>query len=415
MPAVAGWYHCSVKPVKRSVGRSAIAAAAYRLGESLDDHRLGETYDYTRRSGVLTAFTVAPDHAPDWVYDPETLWNRAEAAENRINSQIAREYELALPSAVSADEREGIARSFAQKLVDRYGVAVTVAVHEPSRYGDDRNYHAHILSTTREMGSQGLGKKTSILDDRKTGPQEVTYLRQYAADLINDALERAGVDERVDARSFEARGIDREATEHLGPTAAELEREGKSSERGERNREIEEANRKADERVEELAALDAEIAEEQRRLLDERFGPPEEIEQDIPDPDPTGAADGGDCHDRVLSDEEKREARSAFEPDATAPDADTGRELSNEEKLRARDSIEDAETTDRRIGTCEIRHEGLGLPWWQHVAVFMTRLGEHVMEHVIEPAVEAAQDAWQRFVEWRRGDIDRDDGPGFDR
>ena len=117
--------------------------------------RLGETYDYTRRSGVVTAFTVAPDHAPDWVHDPETLWNRAEAAENRINSQVAREYEIALPSAVSADEREGIARSFAQGLVDRYGVAVMVAVHEPSRYGDDRNWHVHVLSTTRRHGGGG--------------------------------------------------------------------------------------------------------------------------------------------------------------------------------------------------------------------------------------------------------------------
>jgi hypothetical protein len=164
------------------------------------------------------------------------------------------------------------------------------------------------------MGAEGLGKKTRILDDRKTGPQEVTYLRQYAATLINDALERAGVDERVDARSFEARGIDREATEHLGPTASEMEREGQASERGDRNREIEEANREMDELVEELVALDAEIAAEEQRLLDERYGHPEEIEQDTLDPEPPpSATDGGDPHDRILSEEEKREARSAFE------------------------------------------------------------------------------------------------------
>jgi MobA/MobL family len=107
MSAVAGWYHCSVKPVSRSAGRSAVAAAAYRLGESLHDRQLGETYDYTRRSGVMTAFTVAPLNAPDWVHDPEALWNAAEAAETRINSQVAREYELALPSSVGADAREG--------------------------------------------------------------------------------------------------------------------------------------------------------------------------------------------------------------------------------------------------------------------------------------------------------------------
>jgi hypothetical protein len=412
MPAVAGWYHCSVKPVKRSVGRSAVAAAAYRLGECLHDQRLGETYDYTRRSGVVTAFTVAPDQAADWVHDPETLWNRAEAAETRINSQVAREYELALPSSVSSDEREGIARSFAQGLVNRYGVAVTVAIHEPSRYGDDRNFHAHILSTTRKVGPEGFGEKTRVLDDRKTGPQEILFVRQYAAELINDALERAGVDERVDHRSFEARGIDREPTEHLGPTASELEREGKASDKGERNREITEANRKIDELVEELAVIDAQIVAEEERLLEERFGRAEDVEADISDAEPSGAA--GDRQDSPLTDEEKREARSAIEPEATPADAEVEPVLLDEDKCAARDAIADAAETDRQIGTGEIPHGGLGMPWWQRVAVFMNRLGEQVMEHVIEPAVEAVQDAWQRLVERQRG-IDRDDGPGFDR
>jgi hypothetical protein len=413
MPAVAGWYHCSVKPVKRSVGRSAVAAAAYRLGECLHDQRLGETYDYTRRSGIVTAFTVAPDQAPDWVHDPETLWTRAEAAETRINSQVAREYELALPSAVSADEREGVARSFAQGLVNRYGVAVTVAIHEPSRYGDDRNFHAHILSTTRKVGPEGFGEKTRVLDDRKTGPQEILFVRQYAAELINDALERAGLDERVDARSFEARGIDREPTEHLGPTASELEREGKPSERGDRNREITEANRKIDELVEELTALDAEIAAEEERVLEERFGRAEDVEADVSDVESSGSSGGG-RQDGPPTDEEKREARSAIEPDAAPSDARAEPVLADEDKRAARDAIADAAETDRHIGTGEIPHGGLGMPWWQRVAVFMTRLGEHVMEHIVEPAIEAAQDAWQRFTEWQ-DDLDRDDGPGFDR
>src|ERR1700688_4816938 len=302
MPAVAGWYHCSVKPVSRSVGRSAVAAAAYRLGDCLHDERLGETYDYTRRSGIVKGVTGVADKAPDWVHDPETLWSRAEAAETRINSQVAREYELALPSAVSADEREGIARSFAQGLVNRYGVAATVAIHEPSRYGDDRNFHAHILSTTRKIGPEGFGEKTRVLDDRKTGPQEIVFVRQYAAELINDALERAGLDERVDARSFEARGIDREPTEHLGPTASELERQGKASDKGDRNREITEANRKIDELVDELAVIDAESAAEEERLLEERFGRAEDVETDVSDVESPGSAGGGG-QDGPLTDE----------------------------------------------------------------------------------------------------------------
>ena len=103
--------------------------------------------------------------------------------------------------------------------------------------GDDRNYHAHILFTTREMTPEGLGKKTRVLDDRKTGPQEVAKLRELAADIINKSLAAANSDIRVDHRSFKERGIEREPTTHLGPAASEMERRGEQTERGDINRE----------------------------------------------------------------------------------------------------------------------------------------------------------------------------------
>jgi hypothetical protein len=213
---VADFYHCSVKPISRSAGRSAVAAAAYRIGESLHDERTDITHDYTRRKGVEESFIIAPANAPDWTNDPERLWNAAEAAENRCNSRTAREAELALPHEVGMKGREQITRDFAEHLADRYGVAVMVALHEPSKHGDDRNYHAHILFTTRRMNGDGLGEKTRELDDKKTGVAEILHIREYAADLINDALEKTGSGERVDHRSFKDRGIDQEPTEHLG-------------------------------------------------------------------------------------------------------------------------------------------------------------------------------------------------------
>ncbi len=206
MAAVATWYHCSLKALSRSDGRSAVASAAYRLGEKLMDERYAKVQDYSRRKGIEFAFSVAPADAPAWAFNPERLWNEAELAETRINSRLAREVELALPSFLSTDELLAIVREFAQALVDRYGVAVTAAGHEPGK-GDDRNYHAHILFTTREMTAEGLGKKTRILDDKKTGPQEVESLRQLAAEVINRHLSAAHSDIRVDHRSFEVRAL----------------------------------------------------------------------------------------------------------------------------------------------------------------------------------------------------------------
>ena len=41
-------FHCATKPIARSSGRSAVAAAAYRSGDCLVDERQGLEHDYTR-------------------------------------------------------------------------------------------------------------------------------------------------------------------------------------------------------------------------------------------------------------------------------------------------------------------------------------------------------------------------------
>jgi len=149
-------YHLSVKAISRSAGRSVVAAAAYRAGQELTDERQGLTHDYTRKQGVEDAFIVAPDGA-DWAQDRNALWNAAEAAEKRKDAKTGREYELALPAELGAGERKELARDFARELVARYGVVADVAIHEPGREGDNRNHHAHILTTTRTAGGGWSG------------------------------------------------------------------------------------------------------------------------------------------------------------------------------------------------------------------------------------------------------------------
>ncbi len=272
----ADWYHCSLKPVSRSAGQSVVAAAAYRLGERLHDERYQTVHDYTQKRGVEHTFTVAPVDAPAWAHEPEALWNAAERAETRKNSTLAREVELALPSMLEPADRQQIAEQFAGELVERYNVAVSVAIHEPGRRGDDRNYHAHILFTTREMTPEGLGKKTRVLDDRKTGPQEVTKLREVAADIINEHLAAAHADIRVDHRSFKDRGIEREPTTHLGPAATEMER------RGDLNRLAMQTNRDTEQNAILLAerdALDKAIETERERISSPPADPEDALER----------------------------------------------------------------------------------------------------------------------------------------
>lgn len=220
-------FHLSVKTVSRSTGRSSVAAAAYRTGDTLTNERDGRQHDYANRTGVDESFIIAPAGC-EWAHDRSTLWNAAERAENRSNSVTAREYVLALPAELDAKERAALARAFASAVVERYGVAADVALHAPSAGGDDRNYHAHILTTTREVEPVGLGKKTRILDAAKTGGPEIESLRELWAMQCNEALERHQKPARIDHRSYERQGVEDMPTMHLGPTSTTMERTHKA-------------------------------------------------------------------------------------------------------------------------------------------------------------------------------------------
>lgn len=230
-------FHLSVKTISRTAGRSATAASAYRAGVEITDERTGEIHDYRRKAGVESAELFLPDGAPEWASDRAKLWNAAEQSEKRKNSTVAREFEVALPSELSADQRRKLAHDFARELVKRHGFAVDVAIHAPGKEGDTRNHHAHILCTTRKLTAEGFTEKTRELDDRATGAQEVTHWREQWAGLTNAALERAGHAVRVDHRSLEMQGIDREPAIHLGPSATAIERRGEVSEKTQHHQE----------------------------------------------------------------------------------------------------------------------------------------------------------------------------------
>lgn len=120
-----------------------------------------------------------------------------------------------------------------------------LAVHAPRPEGDPRNFHAHLLATTREVSPEGLGPKTGLDIDTTTrnelglAPprQEFQNLRARWAELTNEALREANVEARIDHRSLQAQGIDREPRPRLPWAALKAERRGERSEIAERIRE----------------------------------------------------------------------------------------------------------------------------------------------------------------------------------
>jgi ATP-dependent exoDNAse (exonuclease V) alpha subunit len=265
-------YRLQIRPLGRATGRKAVNAAAYRAGERIRDERTGTVYDHTKRADVLHAEIVLPSglgaQEAAWTKNRAVLWNTAERAETRKNSRVAREYQIALPSELTPGQRTDLALTFSREIAERYRVVVDTTVHAPRAGSDQRNYHAHLLSTTREAASGGLGRKSDAeLRDRDrrqrgllTSREEFKFIRERWAVLANEALRQAGLDVRIDHRSLKDQGIDREPRPTLPWGAYRAEREGRRSEIAERIRQ------RYRERV---AAREARISE---RAVDGRRG-----------------------------------------------------------------------------------------------------------------------------------------------
>lgn len=234
-------YHLSMKPVSRASGRSAVASMAYRAGEKLTNERDGITHDYTAKQGVEHAEIILPEGvSADWARDRSDLWNAAEFAEKRKDARVAREFEIALPHELSAEQRLEATREFAQELANRYGAAVDFAIHAPhsatgaTSPGDIRNHHAHVMMTTRQVGEDGLGDKTYLERENKwllsndlpTTDMQLRDIRQRWEGIANERLAMAGHDIRIDHRSHMERGLEIAPTEHMGVHATQMDRRG---------------------------------------------------------------------------------------------------------------------------------------------------------------------------------------------
>jgi len=241
-------YHLSAKIIGRSSGRSSVGAAAYRAGEKLYNNYDGVTHDYTKKSGVIYTEIILPDNAPTEYHDRSTLWNAVEKSEKRLDSQTAREIEIALPIELSHQEQIFLIRDYIEDNFTSKGMCADFAIHDNNSKAvagnlikdsdSAANPHAHILLTTRDVSKDGFEGKNREWNKK-------AYLenwRENWADSCNKWFRAKGLDERIDHRTLEAQGIDREPTMHLGPAACAMERKGIISERGEILREIIQAN-----------------------------------------------------------------------------------------------------------------------------------------------------------------------------
>jgi MobA/MobL family len=245
-------YYLGVKSFGRSAGTGgsiSTSAAAYRAGERIRDERTDRVYDHSHRRDIEYKEILLPSHAVgadsrlDWARNRSQLWNAVERSEPRANARVAREYVLALPHELNTEQRTVLARSFAQDIADRYHNAVDLALHQPRT--DPRNFHAHLLATTREVTANGLGPKTSAeLNGSQRfelglprAMQEHAQLRERWATMTNDALRDAGLEVRISHIPESQTVLRPDARPWLPRVAWEIERRGGHSPLGDRARE----------------------------------------------------------------------------------------------------------------------------------------------------------------------------------
>ena len=273
-------YHFSIKPISRGDGRSAVAAAAYRSAQILDDHRYGKIQDYERKSGVELSQIYAPaDVSPD-LLDRNKLWNAVEKSENRKDACLAREFEIAFPNELNEQQRKAMLDELCKQIVNKYAVVVDASIHAPHTEvgSDERNYHAHIMFTTRAIDpTSGLFASKKYRDFNKDlGSQTTKQWREDFALLANKHLELGGFESRVDHRSLKDQGSDLEPTIHEGPEVTQLRRRGidtdisiKNDAISKRNKELKNIRQQLKQLENEIRAFKLETIELEKQKLEQ--------------------------------------------------------------------------------------------------------------------------------------------------
>jgi len=209
-------YHVSAQMIGRSAGRSSVACAAYRSGEELTDKRLGKTFDYTKKDGILDTQILLPKNAPAWMADREKLWNAVEAKENRKDAQLAREFQISLPRELTIEQNKALIHEYVKQAFVDKGMVADVCIHVEKATDGGAQPHAHIMLTTREITADGFGKKVREWNDKSLLKEQ----RELWAEVANHHLEMHGHDMRIDHRTLEAQGIDLQPQTKIGPQSA---------------------------------------------------------------------------------------------------------------------------------------------------------------------------------------------------
>ena len=305
------FYHVSFRSGSRASGSCAVSAHDYitregEYGPERDRESGGPDDERATRDRDPALYTESA-HLPAWAEgDARAFWDAADLYE-RANGRLYISADFALPADFDEGEWVELARAFVKDLTAQEHLPYTLAIHGGlDQDGHAHNPHAHVMISERQ--NDGIARsreqwfrRADPTDPARGGaPKSRTFhgrawveeAREGWARRLNEAFERKGLAERVDHRSYERQGVDREPGLHLGPSAAHR------TERGETVERLEQAVEALDVR-DRLAALDREIA----RVETERGGLAHQVErvETYPRSKEAGGGSGGHGRDEDSS------------------------------------------------------------------------------------------------------------------
>ena len=287
--------HFTPQLISRGNGRSAVLSAAYRHCAKMSHEAEARTVDYSNKKNLAHEEFLLPADAPKWALDmiadrsvagaAEAFWNKVEAFEKRNDAQLAKEFIVALPVELTRDQNIALVQQFVSEQVLARGQVADWVFHD-----DPGNPHIHLMTTLRPLTQDGFGsKKVAVIGPdgnpvrTKTGKiqyklwsgEKAEFLeqRQRWLDLQNHHLAMAGLEIRVDGRSYAERSIDIEPTTHIGVAAKALQRKaGDAGTRIDLERlALHEAQRKKNAaRIEHRPELVFDILTSERSVFDQR-------------------------------------------------------------------------------------------------------------------------------------------------
>lgn len=167
-------FQCQIQVIKRSEGRSVVAAAAYRSASKLQNRYTGNVEDYSKKKWLKYSEIILPENAPKKFQDRETLWNSVEEVEKGSRARLAREIVVALPGELSMEKNIRLVQEYVRDAFVSDGMIADINIHNPPVKNEKgipvdehdrpvtdekdmifRNPHAHILLTVRPLDKNG--------------------------------------------------------------------------------------------------------------------------------------------------------------------------------------------------------------------------------------------------------------------